>query len=82
MGTKATAQLSAAEAQNLVDGRLDWMLGSGRPLVQELYHKMRVQGLRPRTIVDYTREPFVYAPGNVRVTLDDDSSNWYTGKSL
>ena len=22
------------------------------------------------TIVDYTREPFVFAPGNVRVTLD------------
>ena len=30
------------------------------------------QGLRPRTIVDYTREPFTYAPGNVRVTLDYD----------
>lgn len=24
----------------------------------------------PKTIVDYIREPFVYAPGNVRVTLD------------
>ena len=33
---------------------------------------MRTQGLRPRTIVDYTREPFVYGPGNVRVTLDYD----------
>ena len=33
---------------------------------------METQGLRPRTIVDYTREPFVYAPGNVRVTLDYD----------
>ena len=28
------------------------------------------QGLRPKTIVDYTREPFIYGPGNVRVTLD------------
>lgn len=37
---------------------------------------MTTQGLRPRTIVDYTREPFVYAPGNVRVTLD---SNIRTG---
>ena len=45
------------------------MPSSGRPLVQELYSKMR-RGLRPKTIVDYTREPFVYAPGNVRVTLD------------
>ena len=31
---------------------------------------MLSQGLRPRTIVDYTREPFVFGPGNVRVTLD------------
>ena len=26
----------------------------------------------PKTIVDYTREPFVYTAGNVRVTLDYD----------
>lgn len=72
LGAKAMTELSAAEAQAIVDGDLDWMPGSGRPLVRELYHKMRVRGLRPRTIVDYTREPFVYGPGNVRVTLDYD----------
>lgn len=72
LGAKATAELSAGEVQAIVDGDLAWMPGSGRPLVQELYHKMRSQGLRPRTIVDYAREPFVYAPGNVRVTLDYD----------
>lgn len=72
LGTKATAELTAAEAQAIVDGDLTWMPASGRPLVQELYSKMRSQGLRPRTIVDYTREPFVYSPGNVRVTLDYD----------
>ena len=72
LGAKAMAELSAGEVQAIVDGDLAWMPGSGRPLVQELYHKMRSQGLRPRTIVDYTREPFVYAPGNVRVTLDYD----------
>lgn len=72
LGTKAMAELSAQEAQAIVNGDLDWMPDSGRPLVQELYSKMRSQLLRPRTIVDYTREPFVYAPGNVRVTLDYD----------
>lgn len=72
LGAKAMAELSPAEAQAIVDGELDWMPASGRPLVQELYSKMRSQGLRPRTIVDYTREPFVYRPGNVRVTLDYD----------
>ena len=72
LGTKFEAALSAEEAQKIVDGDLDWMMESGRPLVQELYCKMRYQGLRPKTIVDYIREPYVYGPGNVRVTFDHD----------
>ena len=72
LGTKFSAALTAEEAQKIVDGDLDWMLNSGRPLVQELYCKMRYQGMRPKTIVDYTREPFIFRPGNVRVTLDYD----------
>lgn len=72
LGTKFSADLSAEEAQRIVDGDLDWMLFSGRPLVQELYCKMKYQGMRPKTIVDYTREPFIFRPGNVRVTLDYD----------
>ena len=72
LGTKYSADLSAEEARKLVDGDLGWMLDSERPLVRELYCKMRYQGLRPKTIVDYTREPFIYRPGNVRVTLDYD----------
>ncbi len=31
---------------------------------------MTMQGLYPKTIMDHTREPVVYAPGNVRATLD------------
>lgn len=72
LGSKFSAPLTAAEAQALVKGVWDWMPYSGRDLVLELYSKMKSQGLRPRTIVDYTREAFVYAPGNVRVTLDYD----------
>ena len=41
-----------------------------KTLLDELYFKMNTQGIRPKTIVDYTREPFVFRPGNVRVTLD------------
>ena len=46
------------------------MRESREPLIVELYSKMMSQGLRPKTIVEYTREPFVFGPGNVRVTLD------------
>ena len=72
LGTKYSASLTAEEAQKIVAGELDWMMSSERPLVQELYCKMRYQGIKPRTIVDYTREPFIFRPGNVRVTLDYD----------
>ncbi len=72
LGTKYSVSLTAEEAQKIVDRDLDWMLNSDRPLVQELYCKMRYQGMRPRTIVDYSREPFIFRPGNVRVTLDYD----------
>ena len=72
LGRKVSAPLTAEEAGALAEGRWDWMPASGRDLVLELYSKMKSQGLRPRTIVDYTREAFVYAPGNVRVTLDYD----------
>jgi len=72
LGNKQSASLTAEEAQWIVDGKLDWMLHSNRPLVQELYVKMTTQGLRPKCIIDYVREPFTYGPGNVRVTLDYD----------
>lgn len=72
LGTKYSAKLSAEEAQKIVDGEIDWMLQSENSLIQELYCKMRYQGMRPKTIVDYIREPFIFRPGNVRVTLDYD----------
>lgn len=72
LGTKYSANLTAEEAQKIVDGDLGWMMTSDKPLAKELYCKMRFQLLEPKTIVDYTREPFIFRPGNVRVTLDYD----------
>jgi hypothetical protein len=72
LGTKYSAPLSGDETRRILEGDLAWMLNSPHSLVQELYCKMLGQGLQPKTIVDYTREPYIYAPGNVRVTLDYD----------
>lgn len=72
LGSKQSASLTAAEAQTIADGVTDWMADDPNELIRELYIKMKTEGLRPRTIVDYTREPFIYGPGNVRVTLDYD----------
>ncbi len=70
LGTKESVALTVAEVRLILAGEWAWMDDGARPLVRELCRKMTVQGLRPRTIVDYIREPFIYAPGNVRVTLD------------
>ena len=70
LGNKQSASLTAQQAQKIVDGDIDWMLASEQPLIRELYSKMITEGTSPKTIVDYTREPFIYPAGNVRVTLD------------
>lgn len=72
LGYKVSEKLTAQEAQRIVSGDIGWMPSSGRALIIELYAKMKSQGLRPKTIVDYTRIPFVYGPGNVRVTVDEN----------
>ena len=72
VGTKYSARLDKDQVQAIIDSDTEWMMDSDNELIKELYCKMKYQGLRPRTIVDYTREPFIYAPGNVRVTFDYD----------
>lgn len=70
LGYKVSCNLTAEEAQRIVDGDMLWMATDERALVVELYARMKGQGLRPKTIVDYERIPFVYGAGNVRVTID------------
>ena len=69
---KEQTRLTRPQAQALLTCDLQALAAEPAPLVQELRWKMQTRGLRPMTIVDYTREPFVFAPGNVRVTLDYD----------
>lgn len=70
LGTKISAALTRSEAQAIADGDYTWMRISSKPLVTELYSKMHSQQLRPKTIVDYTREAYIFSAGNVRVTID------------
>ncbi len=72
LGTKYTAPLTAEEVRRILEGDILWMKASPHALTRELYCKLLYQGLRPKTIVEYTREPFIFRPGNVRETLDYD----------
>ena len=70
LGTKESATITAEEVHALIDGDCRWMAEYQCPLIKELYLKMTTQQLRPKTIVDYTREPYIFPAGNVRVTMD------------
>ena len=67
---KMDARLTEEECRALFTGNTGWMMGHPSGLIQELYCKMNSQQLRPKVLVSYTREPYVYAAGNVRVTFD------------
>lgn len=67
---KRSAPVTQTQVCQLLAGDIDFLLTSGHPLLQELYSKMRGQLLAPKTIVTYDREAFLFAPGNVRITLD------------
>ena len=87
-GKKFSQALSAEETGRVLDGDFSWILkkaseaepGRTPGTLAELGVKMARNALRPKVIVDYAREPYIYEPGNVRVTLDYDirtSLNWW-----
>ena len=69
---KYDARITEEECRRLLDGDRFWMRESPEELVRELYAKMNYQRLRPRVLVSYVREPYIYRAGNVRVTFDSD----------
>ncbi len=77
--SKEQAAISLEEARLIANKDIKSLSKSKKPLINELCYKMLTERLEPKTIVDYIREPFIYAPGNVRVTLDYDIRTGLTG---
>jgi hypothetical protein len=72
LGRKSVTIVSKEQVEKLLGSDFGWMLDTEDPLLLELYAKMKYQLLRPKTVVDYFREAYIYSPGNVRVTLDSN----------
>lgn len=68
LSSKQSTPLTYEQAALLAKG--EPVRDSGNELLDELALKMYTQRLKPKTIVDYTRDAFVFPAGNVRVTLD------------
>ncbi|MDO5580102.1 MAG: polyphosphate polymerase domain-containing protein [Planctomycetia bacterium] len=70
---KQSTILSAEQTNDLLQGKSRFQ-GDIDPLLAELSGKMIIQGLRPKTIVDYDREAYICPLGNVRINFDTDIS--------
>ena len=71
---KESAAVTREDCERLLRGEYEFLLKSGKAVLQELYAKLCFQQLRPRAVIVYDREAYVYRPGNVRITFDREVS--------
>lgn len=67
---KQSISLTRAEYESIIAGDYEFLLTRKQPLAGEIYTKMKNDMLRPRVLVDYQREAYVYPFENVRITFD------------
>ncbi len=72
LGFKDQARLSIDECRRLLEGEYRFLLERTEPVCQLLYTKMATGLFRPKTIVEYDREAYVWEPGRVRITIDSN----------
>lgn len=69
---KEAARLSRDDYDRILAGDVDRssLKDTNIPLLKNFYHAIVQRGFRPAVIVDYTREAYIYEPGEVRITFD------------
>lgn len=72
LNNKLSEILTFEETEAILQCHFTKIKAIEKPLVKELYVKMQNELLRPRTIVQYKREAYIYKPGNVRITFDTE----------
>ncbi len=70
LSSKDSAVLTEEQTRAVLEGDIDELAESPCDMIREFCRRVKYDRLSPKSLVDYTREPFVFAPGNVRVTLD------------
>lgn len=67
---KSSAQLTKEECEKILNGNIEFLKDSNIAVLKEFYCKLKYQCLKSKTIVDYTREAYIFNAGNVRITID------------
>lgn len=72
VGYKDKALLSEAECRAVLEGNHFFLKERAEMVCRQLYGKMNTGLYKPRAIVQYNREAYVWEPGRVRITIDSD----------
>ncbi|CAI3701849.1 polyphosphate polymerase domain-containing protein [Clostridium neonatale] len=67
---KDSEKITKEECEKIINRDIEFLRDSNKKLFIDLYSEMKGNLLRPKTIVDYTREAYIYPIGNVRITFD------------
>jgi hypothetical protein len=67
---KTHIQISKEEYDTLVSGDVSFLRLKDDVVAKDFYLNYRTRNLRPRVVVEYRREAFIYKYGDVRITFD------------
>lgn len=70
VGFKKSEQLTRLQYENILSGNYDALIAGAQPLLKTFCTMARTKKLKPKVIVDYYRQSFVYDFGTVRITMD------------
>ena len=83
---KEACRISKEQCIALIQGKEQIACDDNQGLLKRFLVERRIYLLQPKVIVEYTRTPYVYTAGNVRITFDRniqsslDISNFLNGK--
>ncbi|MDO4565175.1 MAG: polyphosphate polymerase domain-containing protein [Clostridia bacterium] len=67
---KDSISLTRNECEAIIAGEYSFLLHRKEKFAQEMFAAFRLRHLRPKVLVDYDREPYVFPIEDVRVTFD------------
>ena len=79
---KDSLSLSRRECNALLGGAYTFLLYRQEPFAKEAYAALRTEGLKPKVLVDYYRQPYVFPLEDVRITLDRNIRTGYLSTDL
>ncbi len=67
---KESATITKQSAQKIIDGDYNELLSYNNPILNKIYKKFTQNLYRPKVIIDYTRDAFMFDFFNLRITFD------------